>query len=61
MAIIYLKHETHGTKVATLEQEAAYDESHGWTRYTVDDFLPDDETENAMPKPRRKRSAAVES
>lgn len=30
---IYLKHPVHGTKVATMEQEAKYDESLGWTRF----------------------------
>jgi hypothetical protein len=85
MAAIYLQHPVHGTKVATLEQEAVYDEGHGWTRYTVDapepapvaapsvEPEPDAEPlayvvtstngmqpENAMPKPRRKRSVVVE-
>lgn len=36
MAIIYLKHPVHGAKVATMEAEAIYDETHGWTRYTLD-------------------------
>lgn len=30
---IYLKHPRHGTKIATLEMEAAFDEEHGWVRY----------------------------
>ena len=34
--VIYLKHPKHGTKVATMELEAAYDEKNGWTRYTLD-------------------------
>ena len=34
--VIYLKHPKHGTKVATMELEAAYDETNGWTRYTQD-------------------------
>lgn len=34
MAEIYLRHPTHGTKVATVDAEAAYDEKNGWTRYT---------------------------
>jgi hypothetical protein len=33
---IYLRHPEHGTKVATMEQEAEYDEQNGWVRYTVD-------------------------
>ena len=31
---IYLKHERHGTKIATMELEAEYDELNGWVRYT---------------------------
>ena len=30
---IYLKHPVHGTKVATMELEAVFDETNGWTRY----------------------------
>jgi len=36
MPTIYLKHPIHGTKVATMEQEAVFDEQKGWTRYTLD-------------------------
>ena len=36
MPIIYLKHPTHGTKVATVDAEAEYDEQNGWVRYTLD-------------------------
>jgi len=36
MPIIYLKHPIHGTKVATMDAEAEYDESNGWTRYELD-------------------------
>ena len=36
MPLIYLKHPTHGTKVANMEQEAEYDEQNGWVRYTHD-------------------------
>lgn len=36
MPIIYLEHPDHGHKVATMEQEAEFDEQNGWTRYTVD-------------------------
>ena len=31
--VIYLQHPVYGKKVATLELEAAYDESNGWARY----------------------------
>jgi hypothetical protein len=36
MPIIYLRHSIHGTKVATMEQEAEFDEQNGWVRYTHD-------------------------
>lgn len=36
MAVIYLKHEKHGTKVACEEAEAKYDESRGWVRYVIE-------------------------
>jgi hypothetical protein len=36
MPIIYLKHPIHGTKVATMDAEAEYDETHGWERYELD-------------------------
>ena len=36
MPIIYLKHSVHGTKVATMELEAEFDEQNGWVRYTHD-------------------------
>ena len=32
MAEIYLMHPKHGVKIATMEMEAQYDESHGWVR-----------------------------
>jgi len=36
MPIIYLKHPDHGTKIATMELEAEFDEQNGWIRYTDD-------------------------
>ena len=36
MPNIYLKHPDHGTKVATMEEEAEFDEKNGWVRYTLD-------------------------
>ena len=39
MAVIYLKHELHGTKVAVAEEEALADEKNGWTRYEVGALL----------------------
>ena len=31
--MIYLRHPEHGTKLATMEEEAIFDESNGWLRY----------------------------
>lgn len=36
MPHIYLKHPVHGTKVATMDLEAEFDEQNGWVRYTHD-------------------------
>jgi hypothetical protein len=36
MPLIYLEHPDHGNKVATMEQEAEFDEQNGWVRYTHD-------------------------
>lgn len=36
MPIIYLTHPDHGSKVATMEAEAEFDEQNGWERYNVD-------------------------
>ena len=33
MPVIYLEHPVHGTKVATLDMEADFDEQNGWKRY----------------------------
>lgn len=33
MAVIYLQHPDHGTKVAISDAEAIYDEEYGWMRY----------------------------
>lgn len=35
MAVIYLKHSRHGTKVAVSEVEAVADEANGWERYSL--------------------------
>ena len=56
MAIIYLKHPEHGTKIATMEIEAENDEQNGWVRYTHDTpsisteaQATEENTENAAP------------
>ncbi len=58
MAEIYLMHPKHGVKVATLEQEAQYDETHGWVRFDPTDLeeeLSEPPVEdNVMAEPRRR-------
>ena len=36
MPVIYMSHDVHGAKIATMELEAVEDEKNGWTRYTLD-------------------------
>jgi hypothetical protein len=49
---IYLKHPVHGTKIATMEIEAEFDEKNGWVRYTLD--TPEDaEPVNALKRKRK--------
>ena len=36
MPVIFLTHPIHGAKMATMEEEAVYDEQNGWTRYNPD-------------------------
>jgi len=33
---IYLQHPVHGTKIATMDLEAEFDEQNGWLRYNPD-------------------------
>jgi len=62
MAVIYMKHEIHGAKVATMEAEAVADEKNGWVRYTHD--TPSEAVEEAAPKkevkPRARKVAESE-
>lgn len=68
MAVIYLTHDVHGAKVAISEEEAIYDEMHGWERYNPDtpvvqeDVDAGDELVNEMAatKRRGRRRAAQE-
>ncbi len=46
MAMIYLLHPIHGRKVATMELEAVFDETNGWTRYNPE--APTSEPEVAV-------------
>jgi len=50
MAEIYLMHHKHGIKIATMEMEAQYDESHGWVRFDPED-LHDEVIEEAVEAP----------
>jgi len=67
MAAIYLYHPKHGVKVATMEMEAQYDESNGWTRFDPEDMvedepavsepeplIADEEPANLLTEPRRR-------
>jgi len=47
MPLIYLRHSIHGTKIATMEQEAEFDEQNGWVRYTHDTPSISEEVEPA--------------
>jgi len=51
MAVIYLKHPVHGSKVAIAELEAAYDETHGWVRYDPNEKPVVPEKPTVKPKP----------
>jgi hypothetical protein len=51
MAVIYLRHPTHGAKVAISETEADADEMHGWERF---DPTEPTETANEMAAPKRR-------
>jgi hypothetical protein len=50
---IYLSHPDHGCKVATMELEAVFDETKGWTRYNPE--APTSEPEVVVNAPEVKR------
>jgi hypothetical protein len=58
MAIIYLRHPQHGTKVASMEAEVEHDYKHGWEEFDPTEKEVIEETpvvENALaPRSRRK-------
>ena len=67
MSVIYLRHPTHGTKVATSSLEAEYDEGNGWERYTLDTpssvaevAEPQSEAEAEVEAPKRGRRRKTE-
>lgn len=59
--LIYLRHPTHGTKVATMELEAEADERNGWERYDPSAPVAPavDTPTNALETKRRRRQADV--
>jgi hypothetical protein len=52
MPVIYLKHPTHGEKIATMEMEAEQDEKNGWVRYDPDEAEAPSTNELAAPMTR---------
>jgi hypothetical protein len=58
---IYLRHERHGTKIATMEMEAEFDEEHGWVRYNPEESntFEDNAFINALQVKRRGRPPKV--
>jgi hypothetical protein len=58
MAITYLRHPQHGTKVASMEAEVDHDYKHGWEEYDPNETQVIEEApvvENALaPRSRRK-------
>ena len=52
MAVIYLKHPKYGTKVASLDAEAAYDKENGWEEFDpVLDVAEAEDVEDEEPAP----------
>jgi len=63
---IYLRHPKHGTKVASIEMEAQYDEQNGWSRFDpAEETVAEEETveesaDNAIVKTRKRRTTTPE-
>jgi hypothetical protein len=55
MGVIYMKHEVHGAKVATMELEAIADEANGWVRYTLDTPVDEVAPVNVLEVKRRRK------
>lgn len=49
MAVIYLRHERHGAKVATSDLEADYDAKSGWERFDPTERHPLDHDGDGKP------------
>jgi hypothetical protein len=58
MAVIYLAHPQHGSKVAISEEEAISDEYFGWERYNPD--APVEAPVNEMPARNSRRRTTQE-
>ena len=57
---IYLRHPTHGTKVASMEMEAEYDERNGWERFDPAEDAVAEPADNAIVKTRKRRTTTTE-
>lgn len=57
---IYLRHDVHGTKVATMELEALADEQNGWARFDPTVVAVVEET-NALETKRRRKPVVEET
>ena len=61
MAVIYMKHDIHGAKVATMELEAVADEANGWVRYTLDTPVEEVAPVNVLEVKRRRKVVTEEA
>jgi hypothetical protein len=61
MPLIYLKHPQHGTKIATMEMEADFDETNGWVRYNPDTPSDSEEAVNTLVVKRKYTRKVVET
>jgi len=59
MALIYLRHDVHGVKIATLEMEAEADVENGWERFDPNDDSgrSDQRSVETIGRPSRRRNA----
>lgn len=61
MAVIYLRHPTHGAKVATSDMEVEHDKDNGWEVYDPNDLEDELEPVNELqPRRRSRRTQEVE-
>lgn len=62
MAVIYLRHPTHGAKVAISDMEAEHDRQNGWEAYDPNAVMDELETVNELqPRRRSRRPQEIES